>query len=73
MNPSPAPSPVVALNYLQGYPTATLVQVAQRLQHDKVVGWLLQKYPQAHGCGSLQEIHPVDSQIGVNEAPLSQR
>ncbi|MCM2295894.1 YgjP-like metallopeptidase domain-containing protein [Rhodoferax sp.] len=48
MNPSLASPPVVALKYLQGYPAATLVQVAQMLQHDKVADWLLQKYPQAH-------------------------
>jgi UTP pyrophosphatase len=41
-------APVVALKYLQGYPAATLAQVAQMLQHDKVADWLLQKYPQAH-------------------------
>lgn len=48
MNPSLSPSPVVALKYLQGYPTATLTQVEQMLQQDKVADWLLQKYPQAH-------------------------
>lgn len=48
MNPSLISSPVVALKYLQGYPTATLTQVAQMLQQDKVADWLLQKYPQAH-------------------------
>ena len=48
MNHAPAPAPVVALKYLQGYPATTLAQVAQMLQHDKVADWLLQKYPQAH-------------------------
>lgn len=48
MNHAPVPAPVVALNYLQGYPASTLAQVAQMLQHDKVADWLLQKYPQAH-------------------------
>ncbi len=48
MNHSPISSPAVALKYLQGYPTATLTQVAQMLQQDKVADWLLQKYPQAH-------------------------
>jgi hypothetical protein len=36
------------LKYLQGYPAATLTQVAHMLQQDKVADWLLQKYPQAH-------------------------
>ena len=48
MNHSPISSPAVALKYLQGYPTATLTQVAQMLQQDKVADWLLQKSPQAH-------------------------
>ena len=34
--------------YLQGYPEATLAQVRQLQQQDKVADWLLQKYPQAH-------------------------
>jgi hypothetical protein len=50
MNHAPVPAPVVALNYLQGYPASTLAQVAQMLQHDKVADWLLQKYPQATRC-----------------------
>ena len=48
MNSSLTHAPVVALKYLQGYPAATLAQVAQMLQADKVADWLLQKYPQAH-------------------------
>lgn len=48
MNPSLSPSPVAALKYLQGYPAASLAQVALMLQQDKVADWLLQKYPQAH-------------------------
>jgi predicted metal-dependent hydrolase len=36
------------LKYLQGYPEATLTQVAHMLQQDKVAQWLTTKYPQAH-------------------------
>ena len=36
------------LRYLQGYPAETLAQVEQLLQQDRVVDWLLKKYPQAH-------------------------
>lgn len=40
--------PLAPLNYLQGYPAATLAQVENLLQQDRVADWLLQKYPQAH-------------------------
>lgn len=36
------------LRYLQGYPANTLAQVEQLLQEDRVVAWLLGKYPQTH-------------------------
>ncbi|MCF8159997.1 MAG: DUF45 domain-containing protein [Polaromonas sp.] len=36
------------MKYLQGYPAATLAQVAHLLQEGKVADWLLQKYPLAH-------------------------
>jgi predicted metal-dependent hydrolase len=39
---------VAPFKYLQGYPEATLAQVRQLQQQDKVADWLLQKYPQAH-------------------------
>ena len=36
------------LRYLQGYPAETLAQVEQLLQQDRVVDWLLKKYPEGH-------------------------
>lgn len=39
----------VALKFLQGYPTETLAQVRQMLDGGRISGWLLQKYPTAHG------------------------
>ena len=39
----------VALKFLQGYPSETLAQVQQMLDGGRIGGWLLQKYPTAHG------------------------
>jgi predicted metal-dependent hydrolase len=36
------------MNYLQGYPSATLTQVNALIREQRVADWLLQKYPQAH-------------------------
>jgi predicted metal-dependent hydrolase len=39
----------IALKFLQGYPPETLAQVQQMLDGGRIGGWLLQKYPTAHG------------------------
>jgi len=36
------------MKYLHGYPAATLAQVLELQQHNKVADWLTTKYPQAH-------------------------
>ena len=38
----------VSLAYLQGYPAATLEQVTELLENNRVAGWLTEKYPQSH-------------------------
>jgi predicted metal-dependent hydrolase len=42
MHPKPTP------NYLAGYPVALAAQVHTLIEQDRLAGWLLERYPQAH-------------------------